>query len=88
MLNTLKLISSVATINSFIQQHSIKQCCYFNKKTQRPSNRIIAVDTFNRQNEISKHGSKILTNEEIDSFLSFLGFELWEFSGNQTYLLK
>jgi hypothetical protein len=88
MQQVLQDLSSVAKINSFIQAHSIKRCCYFNKKAQRPSNSIRAIDAFSRQPEIPKHGSKMLTNVEIDSFLSTLEFELWEYSGNQTYSLK
>jgi hypothetical protein len=84
MLQTLQLICEVASIKSFIQNHSVKKCCYFNKKAQRPSATINATDSFNRFNTtLPVHGSQ-MTDTEIEKF----GFELWEFSGSQTYLLE
>jgi len=81
MLQVLREISDVSEIKLFIEQHSVKQCCYFNKKTQSPSNKITAPATFGRLSDIAPHGFE-MSNSEIES----LGFELWEFSGSQVYL--
>ena len=82
MFTTLQLISAVSTINAFINQHVIKQCCYFNKKYQSPRD-IRAISAFNRINSYSQNGYK-MSDSDIESY----GFELWEFSGNQTFVLR
>jgi len=81
MLSVLQIIFAVPVISQFIQQHFIKQCCFFNKKAQSPKH-INATDAFNRLLAFSAYGFR-MKNSDIESF----GFELWEFSGNQTYLL-
>jgi len=83
MLQTIRDISDVIEIKSFIEKRSIKQCCYFNKKPQSPSIKISAPTTFSKLTEIAPHGFK-MSNPTIESF----GFELWEFSSSQTYLLN
>ena len=82
MFATLRIISAVSTIHSFINQYTIKQCCYFNKKYQSPQN-INAISAFNRINSYSQNGYQ-MKSPDIESY----GFELWEFSGNQTYVLQ
>jgi hypothetical protein len=82
MLQTLQDISQVPEINSFLQHYNIKHCCYFNKKIQAPQS-IRATNTFRRQSFVLSHGSK-MSNPDIESY----NFELWEFSGNQTYLFS
>ena len=83
MLQVLQDTSDVPEIKLFIEKHSVKQCCYFNKKTQSPSIKITAPETFGRLSEIAPHGFE-MSNSDIKS----LGFGLWEFSGSQVYLLK
>jgi len=34
MLQTIQFLSAVTSIKSFINQHFVKRCCYFNKKYQ------------------------------------------------------
>jgi hypothetical protein len=82
LIETLNDISSVSTVNSFINQHQIKHCCFFNKQSHAPT-AINATVSFNRISSINHNGYK-MSNPEIELF----GFELWEFSGNQTYLLS
>ena len=78
---TLKDISNVPDIDCFIKQHSTKHCCFFNTQTHAPVG-IIATVAFSRLSSIIPNGYKI-SNPDIESY----GFELWEFSGNQTYLI-
>lgn len=79
---TLKDISNVSDIDSFIKQHTIKHCCFFNAQTHAPIG-IIATAAFNRISFINPSGYKI-SNPDIE----LSNFELWEFSGNQMYLLE
>lgn len=79
---TLKDISDVSEIDNFIKRHSTKHCCFFNKQSLSPIG-ISAIIAFSRLSSITPNGFK-MSNPEIESF----GFELWEFSGSQTYLLS
>jgi hypothetical protein len=79
---TLKDISDVPKINSFIKKCTTKHCCFFNKLPTSPKD-INATDAFNRLSSISPNGIKI-SNPDIEAF----GFEFWKFRDNQTYLLK
>lgn len=79
---TLKDISDVNEIDNFIKRHSTKHCCFFNKQALAPIG-ITAIIAFSRLSSITPNGYK-MSNPEIESF----GFELWEFSGSQTYLLS
>jgi hypothetical protein len=79
---TLKDISKVPDIGNFIKKHSTKHCCFFNKQVHAPKG-IRATDAFSRLATFSENGYH-MTNPEIESY----GFELWEFSGSQTYLLQ
>ncbi|GAB6012553.1 hypothetical protein [Viscerimonas tarda] len=82
MLQTIQILSGVPEILRFVQQHLVRQCCFFNKKAQSPKH-IKATEAFGRLPTLSPHGFK-MTNPDIESY----DFELWEFSGEQTYLLK
>jgi len=79
---SLRDIFNVPNINSFIERHTIKHCCFFNKQPHTPIG-IIATTAFSRLSSIVSNGYK-MSDSDIESF----GFELWEFSGNQTYLLS
>lgn len=78
MIATLKVLNTVPSITIFISAFNSKKCCYCNKQAKAPS--ILTVTTaFNRLTTLSPNGFK-LSNIEIENF----GFELWEYSGNQT----
>ena len=79
---TLKYISAVPTIDTFIQQHKTKHCCFFNKPPQLPT-AIIAPIAFSRLSLLTPYGIHT-RNSDIE----FYGFEFWEFSTPQTYLLS
>jgi hypothetical protein len=83
LLESLKTIIAIKSIQDFIDRHIIKQCCIFSKQPIVPSIQIEAISAFNRLSTLSSNGYK-MSNREIEG----LGFELWEFSGSQTYLLK
>ncbi|OAV65332.1 hypothetical protein Barb6_02906 [Bacteroidales bacterium Barb6] len=80
---TLEVITVVPEIDSFIKQHTTKQCFFFNKQPKECFKKINAVSAFNRVSALSSDGFK-MSNTDIESY----GFELWEFSGAQTYKLK
>jgi hypothetical protein len=80
--HSLKSITNVPTIHSYIQQFRIKHCCFFNSYTKIISD-INAEEAFNQLDEIENSEPTILSNEAIEK----LGFEFLVFSGNQTYLL-
>ncbi|TWV14428.1 hypothetical protein FQ707_04590 [Bacteroidaceae bacterium HV4-6-C5C] len=84
--HTLYCILQVPEIAAFIENHKVKHCCFSNKQPSvvtTATTTINAPNAFNRLTKISSHGFKT-PNKDIES----LGFELWEFSGEQTYLLK
>jgi hypothetical protein len=78
---SLRLLIAVPSIQAFINNHTIKQCCYFNKQSTSPPN-ISATRAFNRINTLSAKGFK-MSDSDIESF----GFELFEYSGNQEYVV-
>lgn len=82
MRQTLKDLTEVPRIHSFMMQHHVKQCCYFNKKAQAPQV-LNATKAFNRISDIQENGYR-MPDTDIES----LGFELWEFSGDNKYILK
>lgn len=81
LLSTLSLIIDVEKIAAFINIHSIRQCCFFNKQSNAPLI-ITATKAFNRLSTIVPAGLR-MSNSEIESF----GFEFWEYSGSQVYNL-
>jgi hypothetical protein len=80
--NTLEDISAVPAIKKFIDRHTIKYCCFFNKQVHAPIG-ITATIAFSRLSTLSLRGFE-LSDPNIESY----GFKLWEFSGSQTYLLE
>lgn len=78
-IESLKLLFDVDTIKSFVNQHELRECCFFNKQSNAP-NPITATTAFNRINTIPSNGFK-MSNPDIESF----GFELYEYSGTQIY---
>jgi hypothetical protein len=79
---TLKDLSAVPAIDTFIKRHKTKHCCFFNKPPLPPP-RITATIAFNRLASITPNGLN-MRNPDMEA----LGFELWEFSDEQVYLLK
>jgi hypothetical protein len=79
---TLKDISDVPAIDAFIKQHKTKHCCFFNKPPLPPAG-ITAPAAFSRLSLLTPYGFSS-PNADIESY----GFEFWEFSSHQTYLLS
>nr|WP_315139912.1 hypothetical protein [uncultured Flavobacterium sp.] len=82
MIATLNELYTVPTIVSFISNFTVKKCCYCNSQSTAPT-LLIATAAFNRLATISTNGLK-LSNITIENF----GFELWEYTGNQTIKLN
>lgn len=82
MLATLTELHTVPSIVNFIATFTTKKCCYCNRQSTAPAI-ITATTAFNRVSTLAPHGF-LLTNTDIQNF----GFELWEYSGNQTILLN
>jgi hypothetical protein len=82
MIATLNELHTVPAIVSFISNFTVKKCCYCNTQSTAP-NPLIVTTAFNRLATISTNGLK-LSNIAIENF----GFELWEYTGNQTIKLN
>ena len=81
---TLEDISEVSAIDTFIKKHKTKHCCFFNKPQLPPiGSSITAPVSFNSLSLITPYGIHT-RNSDIESY----GFEFWEFSTPQTYLLS
>lgn len=80
--NSLNDLMIVKNIKAFIESYSVKQCCFFNKQSMSPP-AITATTAFNRINTIATNGFKM-----THSAIELLGFELYEYSGSQTYKLN
>lgn len=78
LLSTLNEIIRVPTIHAFINNFTSKKCCYSNKQAISPSPIVSATSAFNRINTLVTNGLK-LSHPQIEA----LGFELYEYSGNQ-----
>jgi hypothetical protein len=78
MIATLNELHNIPAIVTFISKHITKKCCYCNTQSTAPAT-LTATNAFNRLTTISTNGLK-LSNVAIENF----GFELWEYSGNQT----
>jgi hypothetical protein len=78
-IESLTTLMNVLSIAAFVNTHSSRHCCFFNKQSTSPSN-ITATIAFGRLNTITTNGLK-MSNPAIEAF----GFEFWEFSGNQVY---
>lgn len=81
LLSSLIMIMAVPNIVTFINAHTIKHCCFFNKQAMAPVT-ITATTAFSRLSTITPGGFK-MANTDIEA----LGFELWEYSGDQSYSL-
>lgn len=81
LLSSLTLIMNVPSIATFANTHTFRHCCFFNKQSMSPPT-IIATTAFNRLGALVTGGLK-MSNPAIEA----LGFEFWEYSGNQVYSL-
>ncbi len=81
MIATLSVLNTVPSIVNFIDSFTTKKCCYCNKQAIAPAI-LSATTAFNTLTTLSPNGLK-LSNSDIENF----GFELWEYSGNQTIIL-
>lgn len=81
LLSSLTLIMGVPSITAFVNTHSFRHCCFFNKQAIAPPT-IIATTAFNRLSTITTGGFR-MSSPAIEA----LGFEFWEYSGNQVYNL-
>jgi len=82
LLESLKIIIDVKAIHNFINNYHTKMCCIFNKPPLPPTG-ITAIVAFSRLSSVATNGFK-MSNPDIE----YYGFELWEFSYDQIYLLK
>lgn len=78
MLETLKLIKTVPSIDTFINSFNQKRCCYCNKQSNNPSPLIDAPNAFNRLNNLLPDGIEMEHNE-----INVLGFRLFQYTGLQ-----
>lgn len=78
---SLTTLKAVPTIQSYIDNKTHKRCCYFNKQSSAPSP-ITAVSAFNSLSNLFPDGFQ-MSNPDIEA----LGFEYWEYTGNQTLRL-
>jgi hypothetical protein len=78
---TLNDICAVSNIDTFIKLYKTKHCCFFNKPPLPPTE-ITALTAFNRLPSLTPYGVYTIISE-IESY----GFEFWEFSTPQAYLL-
>lgn len=78
LVQSLRTLIEVNEILDYINAKSIKRCCYFNKQSKSPAI-INAVTAFNRLANVFPDGFK-MTHSDIEA----LGFEFWEYTGEQT----
>jgi hypothetical protein len=81
LVDSLTTLMAVPAINQFISGHITRKCCFFNKKAVAPAG-ITAPTAFGRINTIGSNGLK-MSNPAIESF----SFELFEFAGNQKFVM-
>lgn len=81
LLSSLTLITSVPAIRAFVNTHTFRHCCFFNKQSMSPPT-ITATTAFGRLGALVTGGLR-MPNPDIEA----LGFEFWEYSGNQVYNL-
>jgi hypothetical protein len=77
LLESLQCIMAVTAIRIFVNQYTIKRCCYFNKKAISPPS-ITAPSAFNRLNQLTLNGIQ-MSSPGIES----LGFEFYQYSKGQ-----
>ncbi len=85
LLQSLHTIRAVPAIATYITQHSVKKFCYFNKKTPNSHSESInkTITAFNPLENIVPNGLK-MENKQIED----LGFEFWQYTGNQVLTLS
>ncbi len=81
LLSSLTIVMNVPSIAAFANTHTFRHCCFFSKQPVSPPP-INATTAFNRLNTLITNGLK-MSNPAIEAF----GFELWEYSGSQVYVL-
>ncbi|MDF2382182.1 hypothetical protein JMG10_11930 [Nostoc ellipsosporum NOK] len=81
LFSSLTLIMAVPSITAFANTHTYRHCCFFNKQAMAPAT-ITATTAFNRLSTVATGGFR-MANADIEA----LGFDLWEYSGNQVYTL-
>lgn len=81
LLSSLTVLMNVPAITDFVNTHTFRHCCFFNKHALSPST-ITATSAFNRLSSIVEDGLR-MSSPAIEGF----GFEFWEYSGNQVYNL-
>jgi hypothetical protein len=82
--HSLDSINNVPSINKYIKQFTIKQCCFFNSYSVVIPDIINAEQAFNQLDEIESDEPSKLFISELES----LDFEFCVFSGGQSYLLE
>jgi len=81
LLASLTLIMAVPSIAAFARSHNFLHCCFFNKQAMAPAI-ITAPTAFSRLGAVATGGLR-MSHPGIEA----LGFEFWEYSGNQAYNL-
>jgi hypothetical protein len=79
--DSLALLMNVPEISEFASSHPVRHCCFFNKQSMAPGFLNVS-PAFNRLNTLTRGGLQ-MKNSIIEGY----GFEFWEFSGNQVYIL-
>lgn len=82
LFHSLSRLISVPIISHFLNTKTVKKCCYFNKQSNAPIG-INAVTAFNRLPNTFSAGFKMEFKLVED-----LGFEFWEYTGDQTLILN
>jgi hypothetical protein len=76
---SLKCLMEVPNVAVFIDQYTIKRCCYFNKQSIPPPN-INATFAFNRLNQLTPDGIE-MSNADMESY----GFKFFQYLGGQAF---
>jgi hypothetical protein len=84
---SLQDLINVPKLNQCIQMFAVRRCCFFSKQPHTPqliTNHVLAVQAFNRLSQLPQtKGGFHLHNTIIEQS----GFEFWEYSGEQTFIL-
>jgi hypothetical protein len=84
---SLENLLNISGIRIYTDNYMFKRCCFFSKQKSNAPQEISATTDFNRSNTLSINGH-LNGNQMPNSDIENLGFEYWEFYGNQTYLLE
>lgn len=82
LISSLNTILAVPEIISYLNLKVVKRCCYFNKQSASPII-LSATTAFNRLLSFYPEGFK-MSNPDMEN----LGFEFYEYTGEQTMVLK